>query len=85
MMKEIPDMFNMTQEQINATPEYIRHVKCKGAIEKGNPTCGANKYSDAGCIERMHRAGWHPGWRVHAIYEYTPLDSFWLMLWTKPL
>ena len=57
MMKGIPDMFGMTQEQINATPEYIRHVKCEGAIEKGNPTCEANKYSDAGCSKRMHKAG----------------------------
>ena len=71
MMKGIPDMFGMTQEQINATPEYIRHVKCEGAIEKGNPTCEANKYSDAGCSKRMHKAGWHPGWRVHAMYGYT--------------
>jgi hypothetical protein len=71
MMKGIPDMFGLSQDQIDATPEFTRHVKCEGIIEKGDPTCSNNKFFEDVCPQRMHKTSWHPGWRVHAIYGHT--------------
>lgn len=70
MVKDIPDMFGLSQEQIDAVPAYVRDMKCNDQFEKGNPTCGANKYNPI-CAERKHKAGWHPGWRVNAMYGYS--------------
>ena len=69
MMNGVPDMFGLTQEQIDAIPEYIRYVKCDGVIEKGNPGCSQNKWNPI-CPDRMHKTSWHPGWRVHAMFGY---------------
>lgn len=70
MMDQIPDMFGMCQEQIDATPEYIRYMKCKDSIEKGDPGCSNNKYSSSICEKRLHKTSWHPGWRVHAMFGF---------------
>lgn len=68
IMKEIPDMFGMNQEQMDAIPEFIRHFKCEGKTENGDPTCADEKYNNKICAKRKHQAGWHPGWRVHALF-----------------
>ena len=77
MQKPLPDMFGMTQEEMDAVPEYVRHYKCQNKIEKGDPTCEDLKYNEAVCKDRMHKAPWHPGWRVNAVYGN--LLAFWLI------
>jgi hypothetical protein len=67
--KEIPDMFGLTQEQIDAIPPNIRDFKCQGQIETGEPTCKMNKWSPF-CEKRKHKTSWHPGWRVNALYGH---------------
>jgi hypothetical protein len=69
LLQEIPDMLGLSQNQIDTTPEYIRHVKCNNAIEKGEPTCSENKYNPL-CPKRKHKASWHPGWRVNALFGH---------------
>jgi hypothetical protein len=69
LLQEIPDMFGLSQEQINAIPEYIRHMKCNSAIEKGEPTCSEEKYNPL-CPNRKHKASLHPGWRVNALFGH---------------
>ena len=64
----IPDMFGMSEEEMAKVAPYARDFKCKDALEKGDPTCGENKYNDAVCKARKHKASWHPGWRVNAAY-----------------
>ena len=66
----LPDMFGMSYDDMNEIPLFARHFKCSGAIEKGDPTCGRNKYNENICPNRRFKAGWHPGW-----YE-----RLWLML-----
>jgi hypothetical protein len=66
--KGIPDMFGMSNEDMAKIAPYSRDFKCKDTLEKGDPTCGANKYNDALCADRKHKASWHPGWRVNAAY-----------------
>lgn len=70
IMNGVPDMFGMSQEQIDAIPEYIRYVKCDGVIEKGEPDCSKNKWTPI-CPKRLHQTSWHPGWRVHAMFGFT--------------
>ncbi|KAI2500380.1 hypothetical protein MHU86_14123 [Fragilaria crotonensis] len=69
MMKSVPDMFGLSQEQIDATPEYIRYVKCNGVLEKGDPGCASNKWNPI-CPQRLHKTSWHPGWRVQAMFGF---------------
>jgi hypothetical protein len=55
----IPDMFGMNQQEIDATPEYLRYFRCGDKLEKGDPGCDDHKYTDE-CAP--HKAPWHPGW-----------------------
>lgn len=67
-MEEVaPDMFGMNQEEIDAIPEYLRYFKCKNEIEKSDPGCQENKYNDALCSNRKHKAPWHPGWKANSL------------------
>ena len=70
MMRGIPDMFGMSQNQIDSVPEFIRYIKCDEAIEKGDPGCTSNKWNPV-CPGRNHKTSWHPGWRVHALYGFS--------------
>jgi hypothetical protein len=64
----IPDMYGMSiKDRANVAP-YARDFKCKDTLEKGEPTCDSNKYNDAICPDRKHKASWHPGWHVNAAY-----------------
>lgn len=67
MIDDLPDMSDMTQEQIDALPEYVRYFKCNHMIERLEPGCKANKYT-AICPDRPHKASWHPGWKANALY-----------------
>ena len=66
--KIIPDMFGMNSQQINETPEYVRHFKCQNKIEKGDPTCDDNRFmippDTENCDTHKGRVDWHPGWYV---------------------
>ena len=61
MRKGIPDTFGLSTDEINAMPEYVRNFKCNGVIEKGEPFCEAEKYSNDICVNREGKAPWHPG------------------------
>jgi hypothetical protein len=68
MTEALPDMLGMNQQQIDAVPEFVRYFKCKNQLEKDEPGCSDNKYNDALCSNRLHKADWHPGWKVNALY-----------------
>ncbi|KAI2500366.1 hypothetical protein MHU86_14109 [Fragilaria crotonensis] len=67
MRSAIPDMLGMNQQEIDQVPEYVRYFKCKGQIETGQPGCDEHKYSDGMCVDRLHKASWHPGWRWQSL------------------
>ena len=60
----IPDVFGMSNEEIHDLPRLVRHFKCQGSIESGDPGCGSNKFShmQGKCGQRKGRTRWHPGW-----------------------
>lgn len=63
METTIPDTFGLTEEQAQAMPIMVRHYKCQDAIEKGEPTCDLQKYTNNDiCPDRKGSASWHPGW-----------------------
>jgi hypothetical protein len=70
MVEAIPDMFGMSSEDMAKVAPFARDFKCKEVLEKGEPTCEANKYNDAICKDRQHKAGWHPGWRVQSAHGF---------------
>jgi len=63
----IPDSFGKTDQELEAMPPYIRNMRCGDKIENGEPYCGAQKYNMTDCVKRKFRAGWHPGWKYHAV------------------
>jgi hypothetical protein len=63
--KAIPDTMGMSEENITATPEFIRNFKCSGQMEKGDPGCDGNKgkkWNKFACPTRKFMTSWHPGW-----------------------
>ena len=64
----VPDTAGKTQDEIDKMPRYIRSFRCGKSIEKGDPTCHAEKYTtlpnDDPCNNRKGRVSWHPGWYV---------------------
>ena len=63
MEATIPDTFGLSEEQAQAMPIMVRHYKCQDAIEKGEPTCDLQKYTNNDiCPDRKGRVSWHPGW-----------------------
>lgn len=56
---------DLSTDEINQLPEFVKYFKCDGAIEKG--FCEDYKYSSEICPERMGKASWHPGWKYNAI------------------
>mmetsp|Transcript_11553 Transcript_11553/g.27627 ORF Transcript_11553/g.27627 Transcript_11553/m.27627 type:complete len:746 (+) Transcript_11553:71-2308(+) len=63
----IPDTSGMSEADIAALPEFVRSFKCGGQIEKGDPYCSKEKYTDFACQRRSAKAGWHPGYKDHAL------------------
>ena len=71
LYKDIPDMFGMSDKDMTKVGPFARDIKCNGALESDseeNTTCYSQKYSDLICPDREGQAGWHPGWRVHAVH-----------------
>lgn len=68
----LPDMWGLTHEQMKKYPPHVRHFRCQEEIEKGDPTCDAEKYfihnDTKNCDTFRQRTSWHPGWRVNALY-----------------
>lgn len=67
MTDGVPDCLGLPNEQLLALPSYVRNFKCDGKLENGDPFCGIEKYNDAICEKRQFKAGWHPGWKAHAL------------------
>ncbi|KAL3938697.1 MAG: hypothetical protein SGARI_001643 [Bacillariaceae sp.] len=61
MKDAIPETQGLSGAEINAMPEYVRSFKCGGFLEKGDPTCGDEKYTKFVCNERPRQTPWHPG------------------------
>lgn len=69
MEEMFPDTFGLSKEDVDAMPRFVRHYKCSGSIEKGDPTCGEYKYSNLEiCPKRKGMASWHPGWKRMALW-----------------
>jgi hypothetical protein len=68
--RAIPDSLGLTDEQINALPEYVRNYKCGNEIEAGEPYCQSEKFRLGLCPDRRYRTSWHPGWKWHALMGY---------------
>jgi hypothetical protein len=61
MYKGIPESTGLSDEEIEAMPEYVRNFKCEGKIESGDPYCGNEKYTKKICSPRAKQVSWHPG------------------------
>ena len=70
----IPDSLGLSDEAINALPDYVRNYKCGNEIEKGEPYCQTEKYHVAQCPDRKGRVSWHPGWKWHGLMGYLAAD-----------
>jgi hypothetical protein len=60
----IPDSASLDAASL---PPFVRHFKCDGAVEQGEPGCAGNKWTDVvgpNCPNAKYRTSWHPGWYV---------------------
>ena len=55
MFPAFPDMFGMTDAEIEALPPCVQYFKCNGRIEEGDPGCGDKKFNMTICPERDGR------------------------------
>jgi hypothetical protein len=60
--KEIPNTFGLSEEEIAAMPPFVRHFKCGGQKEKGEPGCAKEKFNQTMCFPRPFMTSWHGGW-----------------------
>jgi hypothetical protein len=67
MHNAFPDSGYKTEEELAAMPDYVRHFKCQGKIEKGEPHCQEEKYTKGLCDHRAGKANWHPGFKQHGL------------------
>jgi hypothetical protein len=67
VIANVPDTFGRTEEQIAAMPDFVRHFKCEGKVEGGEPGCAGDKWNLSVCPTRKAKTKWHPGWRYHAL------------------
>ena len=55
----------LTDEELLKMPEYVRNFKCSGAekeqLERGDPYCSDERYTNYYCPDRKKKAWWHPG------------------------
>lgn len=65
----LPDMFGMTDQQIENLPPWVRYLKCGGGIEVGDPGCKDNKFNNTICDVRKARVSWHPGKRPRRYFR----------------
>lgn len=71
----VPDSAGLTRAAIDALPYLVRNLRCGEQIESGDPFCWEEKYSKWACEHRPKQAGWHPGFKSHA------MDGHALGLW----
>ena len=57
----IPDSAALSVAEVAQLPPYVQNYKCGTSIEKGDPDCGANKYTSYLCPKRSKQTSWHPG------------------------
>ena len=66
IQETVPDTVGKSISDIESMPPYVRAFRCGKDIEKGDPNCGAEKYTtlpnDDPCNNRKGKASWHPGW-----------------------
>lgn len=78
--KSFPDMFGMSDAEIQALPPMVKYMRCQEKIEAGEPGCQDNKYNDIACPKRRAKASWHPGLKYHALIghllAHTVLEVF---------
>jgi hypothetical protein len=60
--KAIPNTFGLSEEEIAAMPPFVRHFKCGGQKEKGEPGCAKEKFNQTMCFPRPFMTSWHGGW-----------------------
>jgi hypothetical protein len=58
----IPDSQGISDYELQKMPRFVRHFKCGGLVESGDPYCGAEKYNHTDCTQRKFMAKWHQGW-----------------------
>ena len=51
----MPDMFGMTDAQIESLPTMTKYFMCNGNVEGGDPGCGDKKFNMTICPERDGR------------------------------
>jgi hypothetical protein len=62
VLRAVPDSFGLSDEDINALPEYLRNFRCEKGVESGEPYCTIQRFSNHTCNKRVYRVSWHPGW-----------------------
>jgi hypothetical protein len=50
MNNTFPDSGYTTEEELAAMPDYVRHFKCQGQIEKGEPLPSKRKSTQRACV-----------------------------------
>ena len=48
-MEAAPDMFGMSDAQIEKVPPYVQYLKCEEKVESGDPGCKDNKFNLTMC------------------------------------
>jgi len=67
IINKIPNTFGKSDAEIDQMPPYIQYFICGGRLEDGEPGCKEHKYNTTICANRKFKAGWHPGWKEHAL------------------
>jgi len=66
--QSFPNTAALDGSEIRKMPDFVRSFRCGDQIEKGDPTCGDEKFTKLGvCDDRKGRTHWHPGWKWHAM------------------
>ena len=64
VMDQIPDCQGKSDNELAKMAPFVRHFKCGGLVESGDPYCGVEKYNKTDCTQRKFMAKWHQGWYV---------------------
>ena len=62
-----PDCATLEQQEIETLPKFVKNYRCGGGVEKGEPMCDKDKWTnthDEACQKRRYTTSWHPGWYV---------------------
>lgn len=64
MKSNVPDTFGLSEDEISMMPRMVRHLKCQGSFENGDPGCDKDKFTNRNgpCKHRKGMSSWHPGW-----------------------